>query len=56
MKVSKNNQKTLDEMYQKETYYNLGRAIEIVKESASAKFDETVDLAIGLNVDPRHAE
>ncbi len=56
MKVSKNNQKTLDEMYQKETYYNLDRAVEIVKEAASAKFDETVDLAIGLNVDPRHAE
>ena len=43
-------------MYQKETYYNLDRAVEIVKEAASAKFDETVDLAIGLNVDPRHAE
>ena len=43
-------------MYQKETYYNLDRAVEIVKETASAKFDETVDLAIGLNVDPRHAE
>ena len=56
MKVSKNNQKTLDEMYQKETYYNLDRAVEIVKETASAKFDETVDLAIRLNVDPRHAE
>ena len=56
MKVSKNNQKTPDEMYQKETYYNLDRAVEIVKEAASAKFDETVDLAIGLNVDPRHAE
>ena len=56
MKVSKNNQKTVDEMYQKETYYNLDRAVEIVKEVVSAKFDETVDLAIGLNVDPRHAE
>jgi len=56
MKVSKNSQKTLDEMYHKETYYNLDRAVEIVKEAASAKFDETVDLAIGLNVDPRHAE
>ena len=56
MNVSKNNQKTLDEMYHKETYYNLDRAVEIVKETASAKFDETVDLAIGLNVDPRHAE
>jgi len=43
-------------MYDKETYYDLDRAVEIVKEAASAKFDETVDLAIGLNVDPRHAE
>jgi len=56
MKVSKNNQKMLDTIYQKETYYNLDKAIEIVKKAASAKFDETVDLAIGLNVDPRHAE
>ena len=46
----------VDEMYHKETYYDLCRAVEIVKEAASAKFDETVDLAIGLNVDPRHAE
>ena len=46
----------VDEMYHEETYYDLGRAVEIVKEAASAKFDETVDLAIGLNVDPRHAE
>ena len=46
----------VDEMYDKETYYDLDRAVEIVKEAASAKFDETVDLAIGLNVDPRHAE
>ena len=56
MKVSKNNQKMVDEIYHKETYYDLGRAVEIVKEAASANFDETVDLAIGLNVDPRHAE
>ena len=56
MKVSKNNQKMLDTIYQKETYYNLDKAIEIVKKAASAKFDETVDLAIRLNVDPRHAE
>ncbi len=30
--------------------------MEIVKEAASANFDESVDLAITLNVDPRHAE
>ena len=31
-------------------------AIELVKKSASAKFDETVDVAIRLGVDPRHGD
>ncbi len=31
-------------------------AIRIVKEHAVSKFDETVELAINLNVDPRHAD
>ena len=31
-------------------------ALELVKQSATAKFDETVDLAIRLGVDPRHGE
>jgi len=31
-------------------------AIKIVKEHAVSKFDETVDLSINLNVDPRHAD
>jgi large subunit ribosomal protein L1 len=32
------------------------RALEIVKESAFAKFDETVEVAVHLGVDPRHAD
>jgi len=36
--------------------YSLEEAVELVKELKSAKFDETVDLAINLNVDPRHAD
>ncbi len=31
-------------------------AVSIVKKNAKAKFDETVDLALNLGVDPRHAD
>jgi len=44
------------EIYDRDSLYDLDQAIEIVKKSSSAKFDESVDLAINLNVDPRHAE
>jgi len=36
--------------------YALKDAIKIVKENATAKFDETVDLAINLGVDPKYAD
>ncbi len=36
--------------------YSLEEAIEAVKNLASAKFDETVEIALRLNVDPRHAD
>jgi large subunit ribosomal protein L1 len=39
-----------------EKTYNLEEAVKTVKELKSAKFDETVELAINLNVDPRHAD
>lgn len=34
----------------------LEEAIKLVKERATAKFDETVEIAINLGVDPRHAD
>ena len=49
-------QKSFDEFYDKEVTYDLSDAVEIVKKISTVKFDETVDLAINLNVDPRHAE
>lgn len=36
--------------------YEVQEAIEIVKENAKAKFDESVEVAFKLGVDPRHAD
>ena len=36
--------------------YSLRDAVKIVKENAKAKFDETVDIAINLGVDPKYAD
>src|ERR1019366_4505925 len=36
--------------------YQPKQALEIIKTKAFAKFDETVDVAIRLGVDPRHAD
>ena len=54
--MAKIKQKSFDEFYDKEAVYDLSDAVEIVKKISSVKFDETVDLAMNLNVDPRHAE
>jgi large subunit ribosomal protein L1 len=36
--------------------YSLAEAVALIKGAAEAKFDESVDLAINLGVDPRHAD
>ena len=36
--------------------YDPEEAIELVKKIATAKFDETVEAAIKLGVDPKHAD
>ncbi len=36
--------------------YGLDEAVKLVKERATAKFDETVEIAMNLGVDPRHAD
>ena len=36
--------------------YSLAEAVACVKELKSAKFDESVEIAMNLNVDPRHAD
>lgn len=39
-----------------EKVYTLAEAVSTLKANAKTKFDETVDLAINLGVDPRHAD
>ncbi|MCD6595235.1 50S ribosomal protein L1 [bacterium] len=48
--------RAVSESYEKLKQYPLKEAVELVKKFAFTKFDETVDLSIRLNVDPRHAE
>ena len=42
--------------YARQMLHEPAQAIEIVKEMAAAKFDEAVDIAVGLGVDPRKAD
>ena len=36
--------------------YGVDEAVKLVKERAKAKFDETIEIAMNLGVDPRHAD
>src|SRR5665811_2286947 len=40
----------------REKLYPLADAIKMVKERAKSKFDETIEIAMNLGVDPRHAD
>ncbi len=40
----------------RDKFYLVPEAVKLVKSNATAKFDETIELAINLGVDPRHAD
>jgi large subunit ribosomal protein L1 len=40
----------------REKFYPLPDAVKMVKDRAKAKFDETIEVAMNLGVDPRHAD
>ncbi len=49
-------QKQMAEAVDREKLHGVDEAIAKVKELATAKFDETVEVAMNLGVDPRHAD
>jgi len=42
--------------YDREKLHSVAEAVKIIKDNAKVKFDETVEVAINLGVDPRHAD
>jgi large subunit ribosomal protein L1 len=40
----------------RDKFYAVEEAVKLVKERAKAKFDETIEVAMNLGVDPRHAD
>jgi len=49
-------QKSLAEKLDAEKLYGVSEAIQTLRDLKSAKFDETVEVALNLGVDPRHAD
>jgi large subunit ribosomal protein L1 len=49
-------QKAVTSAVDREKLYGVDEAIGLVKANATAKFDETVEIALNLGVDPRHAD
>ena len=49
-------QKAQDGKVEANKHYGVAEAIGLVKSLATSKFDETVEVAINLGVDPRHAD
>jgi large subunit ribosomal protein L1 len=54
-KVSRRHQENVEKT-KKKTYSNLDEAIEILKETSTTKFVESVELHANLNIDPKYAD
>lgn len=55
VKISKR-MKTVTEAFDKEKLYSLKDAVKVLKDASKVKFDETLDIAVKLNVDPKQAD
>ena len=44
------------EAIDRDTYYKVADAVKAIKQNATAKFDETVEVAMNLGIDTRHAD
>lgn len=48
--------KNIKELIEVNKNYNIKEALELIKKGKQLKFDETIDIAINLGVDPKHAD
>ena len=55
MKLTKN-RKNIDSKINRDENYSVQEAVKLLKSAKFTNFDESVDLAINLGVDPRHAD
>jgi large subunit ribosomal protein L1 len=50
------NRKLINEKHDKDKEYSLEEAVTMIKDMKFTKFDESVDIALNMGVDPRHAD
>jgi len=48
--------RAVKETVERDKLYPLEEAVKLIKDAAKAKFDETIEVALNLGVDPRHAD
>ena len=56
MSVKSKRYKSIKSLIENTKIYSINEAISILKKSKKLKFDETLDIAINLGVDPKHAD
>lgn len=54
-KVSKR-MKSSNEERDREAFYSVEDAVKFIKDNAKVKFDETIEIAMNLGIDPRHSD
>lgn len=55
-KLTKNQKAVAAKLGDNQQLYSFDEALKIIRELATAKFDQTVEIAMNLGVDPRHAD